>query len=220
MNERKVIPLTLIQAKEVAHSLSEPSKMPGYGYSLPASACITGMKLKDIKGSICSKCYACKGHYVYSNVRKALQKRLEAIEHPDWVPAMVTLLQYKDSHYFRWHDSGDIQSVEHLGKIADIALQLPHMQFWLPTKEANILRDYLKVRTIPENLIIRLSSAMINQKPPSVKRWKGQVQTSSVHDKDKSFVGFECQAYMRGNMCGPCRVCWDKNIDNISYRRH
>ncbi len=46
-------------------SLSKPSKMPGYGWSTPASRCITGSKLRRIKGSVCHGCYAMKNRYVF-----------------------------------------------------------------------------------------------------------------------------------------------------------
>ena len=32
--------------------------------------------------------------------------------------------------------------------------------------------------------------------------------------------GFECGASKRGNACGPCKACWDKSIDFISYPKH
>ena len=45
-------------------TLSAPSKMPCFSFSIPAKLCITGQKLRDVKNSICSKCYALKGRYV------------------------------------------------------------------------------------------------------------------------------------------------------------
>jgi len=78
------------EAIAVAHTLSEPSKMPGWSYSLPARECRIGSKLAKVKGSVCSNCYALKGRYVFGRVRRAMQRRFESLAHPLWVEAMVT----------------------------------------------------------------------------------------------------------------------------------
>ena len=49
----------------IVGTLSEPSKMPTYAYSIPAKYCITGSKLRMIANSTCSKCYALKGRYIF-----------------------------------------------------------------------------------------------------------------------------------------------------------
>ena len=94
------------EAKKITGGLSKPSKMPGPAYNLPAWACKTGAKLRKVPGSPCYGCYAFKGRYNFSNVQLALKRRLEALESPLWVEAMVTLI--KGQEFFRWHDSGDI----------------------------------------------------------------------------------------------------------------
>ena len=111
---------TLKQLQDKVGSLSTPSKMPGYGYSTSADDCITGSKLANVKGSICSICYARKGRYVFPNVQNAMKKRLESLERLDWIDTMVQLISRKEkSGFFRWHDSGDLQGVWHLEKIAE-----------------------------------------------------------------------------------------------------
>ena len=47
-----------------------------------------------------------------------MDRRLQAIESPKWVSAMVVLVT--GHPFFRWHDSGDIQSAEHLQKIFEV----------------------------------------------------------------------------------------------------
>ena len=103
------------EAEKIVGGLSKPSKMPGPAYNLPASACITGQKLVKVPGSVCAGCYALKGRYRFNNVQAALQRRLQAIESPEWVEAMIVLI--KPHKWFRWHDSGDIQSLKHLENI-------------------------------------------------------------------------------------------------------
>ena len=100
------------EAKEITGGLSAPGKMPGPSYNLPAWACITGSKLAKIPGTICNKCYAKKGRYNFPNVKAALSRRLKSLKHPQWIEAMTVLITGHD--HFRWHDSGDLQSVQHL----------------------------------------------------------------------------------------------------------
>ena len=39
------------EAKEITGGLSKPTKMPGPSFNLPATACITGAKHVNVKGS-------------------------------------------------------------------------------------------------------------------------------------------------------------------------
>ena len=61
-----------------------------------------------------------------------------ALTHPQWVQAMAVLI--KGKKHFRWHDSGDLQSVHHLKKIFEVCNLTPDtMQHWLPTQERQFL---------------------------------------------------------------------------------
>jgi len=110
---------TLKEAKKNVGGLSNPSKMPGYGYGLSAFECDTGSKLRLIKNSTCSMCYALKGRYTFKGVKAAHANRLEAITKSNWVDDMVLLVNHygKKIPYFRWHDSGDLQSLDHLKRL-------------------------------------------------------------------------------------------------------
>lgn len=205
------------EALDLIGGLSKPSKMPGHAYSIPAVRCKTGGKLRPVKGSICSVCYALKGRYVFPNVQRALEKRFESMSNPLWVDAMViSISHFEKSGFFRWHDSGDVQNITHLESIVEIAKRLPHISFWLPTREYSIIGQYvLKHGSFPENLTVRLSSFMLEGPPPvSVAKSYG-VQTSGV-----SKTGFTCPASKQGNLCGDCRACWKKDVDNVNYKQH
>ena len=106
------------EARRITGGLSAPSKMPGPAYNLPAQGCITGAKLQAVEGSVCAGCYALKGRYNFKNVRLALARRLQSLDHPQWVYAMIVLI--KGEEVFRWHDSGDLQSVQHLMNIFEV----------------------------------------------------------------------------------------------------
>ena len=195
------------EAKKITGGLSKPSKMPGPAYNLPAWACKTGAKLRKVPGSPCYGCYAFKGRYNFSNVQQALQRRLEALESPLWVEAMVTLI--KGQEFFRWHDSGDIQSEQHLKNIFEVCKLTPETKHWLPTQEREYLKD---PEAVPANLIIRLSGSKIDGPSPKAWPWTSSVVTSSE--------ARTCPAPEQGNECGSCRACWDKSTPNVAYGKH
>ena len=195
------------EAKKITGGLSKPSKMPGPAYNLPAWACKTGAKLRKVPGSPCYGCYAFKGRYNFSNVQQALQRRLEALESPLWVEAMVTLI--KGQEFFRWHDSGDIQSEQHLKNIFEVCKLTPETKHWLPTQEREYLKD---PEAVPANLIIRLSGSKINGPSPKAWPWTSSVVTSPE--------ARTCPAPEQGNSCGSCRACWDKSTPNVAYGKH
>lgn len=214
-----IVSLTKKQAISISGSLTTNSKMPCKTYNLPTEACKTGYEMAKIKGSICSTCYADKGfNLVYANSIKPGQfARLDSINDPLWVDSIVTLIG--NDEYFRWHSSGDIQSLEHFQKIVDIALKTPKTMHWLPTREYSIIKEYIaKGFTIPENLTVRLS-AMYPDKPviipKSLTGIKG-ISASNVHTIKP--MGFECSAPNNNGECRDCRRCWSK--DTVSYKLH
>ena len=195
------------EAWTLVGGLSKPSKMPGWSIGIPAKECKTGKKLRQIKNSVCEGCYALKGCYVFKVVQEAQYKRLEAINHPDWVLAMATLINSKKPDVFRWHDSGDVQDEAHLNKIFEVCRLTPSKRHWMPTREAWI-KDHM--HKAPANLVVRFSSPMIDQGP--VKSW---ANTSTVSTKSRS-----CPAPDNNNECGDCRACWDPLVKNIEYGKH
>lgn len=203
---------TIKEAEAVVGTLSKPSKMPGYAYGIPARRCIFGSKLVKIKGSVCASCYALKGRYVFPNVQAAQERRFQSLNHPQWVQAMEFLIKRRNCQYFRWHDSGDLQSVGHLKNIVDVALRCPYTKFWLPTRETRIVKDYLKdVGPFPLNLVVRVSGVIVDGPAPS-----GFSNTSTVTTKGDN----NCPAYKQGGECGNCRACWDPAVVNVSYPKH
>ena len=83
------------EANKITGGLSAPGKMPEGSYNLPARACQTGAKLREIPGTPCGGCYAFKGRYNFPNVKDALTRRLESLTHPQWVEAMAVLIKGK-----------------------------------------------------------------------------------------------------------------------------
>lgn len=199
-------------AIERAGTFSKPGKMPCYSTSIPASECNVGSKLVSVPGSVCFGCYALKGNYRFGNVKSAMQRRLDGITHDEWVDAMVFLIIDTGDDYFRWHDSGDIQSLQHLDRICQIARRTPNVRHWIPTREYAIVKQYRQAHEIPENLVIRLSAHMVEHDPPS----GYGLPTSTVTRNGKR----TCPAPDQGNKCLDCRACWDPKVSNVAYGYH
>ncbi len=208
----------LTDARLAVGGLSKPSKMPGSAYSIPATVCKTGAKLRNVKGSVCEHCYALKGRYMFNNVQSALKRRLATIESPTWTANMATAIN--NQPFFRWHDSGDIQSVQHLHKIAEVCRATPGTKHWLPTREKRMVKQYLRGNTLPRNLCVRISAAMVDGSAPKVASDFNRFQNTSTVHNSKPAQGHQCPAPKQGNTCGDCRACWDDKVQNVSYGKH
>ena len=197
------------KAKAITGGLTYTTKMPGPSYNTPASRCITGARLRNVKNSVCSSCYALKGNYKrFPKVEEALERRFQSLTRGSWIEAMATLIS--KHKFFRWHDAGDIQSIKHLQTIFEVCKLPPGTKHWMPTREAQFLKD-LDPDTIPTNLIIRMSSHMIDQ--PPVKFWPWTSTVTSGHDAS-------CPAHKQGNTCGNCRACWNRSVPSVRYGKH
>lgn len=244
--QRGELPMSIVRAKRIAlgaeaANLGQPGKLPGYSWGISATACQRGSQLATRPGTVCSGCYARKNFYAtWRPVQIAHRRRLQGIRHPDWVDAMVTLIL---SHtepcdpYFRWFDSGDLQSVEHLHQIVRVCRRTPWVRHWLPTHEHQMVAIYLRgeAAEIPPNLCLRLSADMIDE-PPKLPRELRHLPTSTVHrghgnDKvvqvsDDPKDSIECRAYTvasregAAGLCRSCRACWEPRLQNVSYPIH
>ncbi len=205
------------QALPIIGGLSAPSKMPWWGWSISAKHCVTGKKLHQQPGTTCEHCYALKGRYMFPNVTSAHDRRLQALSHPDYVEAFVSVLShlYKGTEdRFRWFDAGDLQSVDHLRIICDIARQTPQVRHWLPTREYSFVREYLRSGgDVPENLVIRMSHNLVGQ-APSGRLFDLPFSTVDVNRADIH----QCPAPTTENKCASCDACWTKK--DINYHAH
>lgn len=239
---RAQLGLTLTEARRIVGSLGFPSKMPGTSYGLSAHDCLAGRKLVTVPGSICSDCYALRDKFSWPNAQIAFARRLAGTKHPLWVDAMVTVLRhvhrgtpirvdlglrtpgqlkrnggvrfrFNEPGFHRWHDSGDLQSVEHFDAILEVCRRTPQIRHWLPTRELAIVRA--SRQPVPPNLTIRVSATMIDGAAP-----KGWPVASTVHTVGAPAKAWECPARHQQHQCGACRACWSRDVPLVSYPRH
>lgn len=119
----------------------------------------------------CLGCYAKKR--LFNNVKKSRLKRLFLIEHALQDTILLNFLKIKLNyelkiHEFkcnlhrkkpimRWHDSGDIYSIEYFNFILDIAFENPFIHFYTYTKNMHVWLLYKKLQKenkIPKNFNI------------------------------------------------------------------
>ena len=163
-----------------------------------------------------------KGFYsLYANtIEPAQHARLVSIDDPYWVSSIVASIG--TDPYFRWHDSGDLQSSHHLDLIVQVCLATPDTMHWLPTREYALVKQWLMNHSegLPANLTIRLSAMFIDKPvivPTSLKGIPG-VLVSNVHSSEP--IGELCDAPSRDGKCGECRACWSRDVAAISYHIH
>jgi hypothetical protein len=221
-----VVGVTLKQAQFEAGAIStRNSKMPGSSFAISAKHCNVGGKLATVKDSVCNACYALRIQKMRPSVDQGWTSNLVKAnglilrDSARWVSFMVFQIvkasQKTGQPYHRWFDSGDLQSLEMLEAIADICRQTPDIKHWLPTREAKLVRLYqAKHGAFPTNLVVRVSSTMVNDKPLPY------ANTSTVHNKQGSPQGHVCPASHQGNACGDCRACWTLDVANVSYPKH
>lgn len=207
---------------EYVGGLSSPSKMPSWSFNLPADECGVGSRLREVTGSVCWKCYALKGRYLFPNTLAAMYRRFQRLSRKRWAEVMAELIRRRSAAvpYFRWHDSGDLQSVEHLASIAEVARRTPEISHWLPTREYGIVSEYVEAGgELPENLNVRLSAHMIGGHVPTFPRLRGLVTVSTV-STDGIPGTYPCPSRHQGNQCGECRACWSRDVAAVDYHLH
>ena len=217
-------------ATKLVGGLSNPSKMAGYAYGIPAQKCKVGSKLAKIENSICSDCYALKGMYTFKVVKDAQTRRLNSLSSPYWIPSMVLLIKGKhansrggqDTSVFRWHDSGDIQSLGHLLQIISVVRATPEISHWIPTREVGVLSTFLKLgHKVPKNMVIRVSATMVGKMPPVTNTLLSDTPGIAFSGVDLSEEQASiCPAPKQEGMCGDCRTCWDRDAKVVSYIKH
>lgn len=224
--------LTLKAAKLNGVVTKGNSKIHGSTFSTDPRRCHVGSKLVNVVGSTCSGCYALKLSKVYLSAQKSWSDNLDlfrsAVENDtvlEWCEAIAKQISnisnnkakkgLTGANMHRWFTAGDLDSVEMLRAFCKVAIMLPEIKFWLPTREKAIVSRYKNnLGIIPNNMVIRLSSAMVDGKPLEFDN------TSTVHKKGSTPIGFNCPAQLQQGNCANCTACWNSAVKNISYEQH
>jgi hypothetical protein len=189
------------------------------------------MLLKNINNSICSLCYSENIEKRYTNAEKSWANNYQLYikskdDSEQWIINFLFLLdnvvkKTPNPNHFRWFPSGDLESIEMLGRICEIANRRKSISFWLPSKQIDIISEYVAFNKLPNNLNIRVSSYMIDQDPPKL----AMGLTTSTVNKNSNNQKINCPATFKigkskDGKCNDCKLCWNKNVLNIDYKLH
>jgi len=119
-----------------------------------------------------NSCYAKNGAYVWSNVKQALDQKLEATKKPDFINNMCNEIQQKlksakkqqKQLYIRIHSSGDFYNAEYLLKWLTVCEKFPEVQFYAYTKEVLLLKLFDTYNILPKNFTVIYSMGGIEDK--------------------------------------------------------
>jgi len=205
--------------------LSKAGKMPCRSWSLQALETCKGAR--DKQGEIvkaCQGCYALKGNYRFSNVKKSRAHNLQDCKRDAWVDDMVQALD--NDRYFRWFDSGDIADIRLAKKILEVMKRTPWCNHWLPTRtyKFKAFRNILDEMNSLPNVVVRYSSDDINGSLDifDIKENKITFKYSStiIPKIDFDTTASVCPSSQQEGKCLSCRKCWSKDIESIAYVLH
>lgn len=219
------------QTKGLITQLSNPSKMPGSAWGIPAKYCKRGTKLAKIEGTVCSICYANKGRFAMPNVIDAYERRyqdFESMRRSDWLRLMVFMISKKCAKdpYFRVFDSGDLTGADMLRAWFTIAKRLPNINFWLVSREYRTINYVQKGWDTPPNLLIRVSGDFPDKEAKAGFTHTGEVAGKKAQYHWEPLVASNnlnrhyCPAPLQDNKCGDCRACWDSEVKTVIYLEH
>lgn len=129
-----------------------------FNFGIPAFRSANGMPTCPNAKACASGCYAKSGTYLFSQVKKAYENRLELTQDPAFalimvheVTGLMLDLKRKGKQLFvRIHDSGDFYSEEYLDKWLKVIRLCPSVQFYAYTKMVSLLKS----KQLPNNLTI------------------------------------------------------------------
>ena len=204
---------------------SKAGKMPCRSWSLQALETCKGAY--DINGEIvkaCQGCYALKGNYRFSNVKKSRAHNLQDCKREDWVEDMV--LELDNDRYFRWFDSGDIADIRLAKKILEVMKRTPHCNHWLPTRTYKFesFRKILEEMNALPNVVVRYSSDSTDGKKKVYDRRGKEIKAKYTSSILKEYVESKgnhlCPSSKQDGKCLTCRACWSKDVKNVNYLLH
>ena len=194
-------------------------------------------------------CYACKGHYCFVNVKKALRGNFFAYLHDPkgYFDAIKIVVAKKEAvaikrggerPIVRWHSAGDIVDARYFKGMVEVAEANPKVDFYAYTKQYEIVNAELAKGTrLPKNLRVLFSHAQ--------KGWESHIPnpfglpTTYIDFRNKAMNEdavyekgvFHCPAVSRaadgalgretGITCNQCRKCAHAEAgDKIVFYEH
>lgn len=187
---------------------------PVKSWSLPAGGSCPGSKGVEV----CKSCYAKGGFYHMPIVKAAREHNIQSYKHKDFVPNMVKAIG-KDK-YFRFFDSGDIESVNLADKIHQICKLCPQTHFWVPTRsdKLSVIQSYTQKLSSLPNVAMRPSADNIGLKSerPGVVSWV--INKEDILEAIKQGIHICPVTITSQTSCDTCTMCYTDQ--KVAYVLH
>ena len=147
--------------------LSNTTKMQITGKKVKSWSLQAGTSCPGSAGAeVCDGCYALKGMYRFPVVKDARSYNQSDYKKDDWTFRMISKVNKLD--YFRWFDSGDVETRELADKIHTVIQGTPSVQHWLPTRSDKIAKISSGIKNIEllPNVAVRRSADNIGLTKP------------------------------------------------------
>ena len=126
--------MELLTQNSKLKSTSKATGLRVFNFGIPAQdTCLWAGDCKKF-------CYASKGAYIWSNVKPAFERRLEATKQDNFPQVMIAEIIKRKASVIRIHDSGDFYSREYLMKWFKIMEALPSVIFYAYSKSLPLLK--------------------------------------------------------------------------------
>ena len=162
-------------------------------------------------------CYACKGNWLFPNVKNSLQHNLEAYKSNPTLFFESVAAQTALVRFCRWHSSGDIVDMQYFEGMCKVARKNKDTHYLCFTKKYEIINEFLsKGKRIPKNLSIVLSawSNWIPENPYDL-------PMTYVYGKEFNNGLIPKDAIPCGGKCETCQACWTlKKGQHVYFIKH
>ncbi len=142
-----------------------------WNFGIPAFKSVTGLVTCPAARACVSGCYARSGAYLFSNVAKAYEARLQVTLQSDFADQMqVEIDALKAKHkklVIRIHDSGDFYSLEYVNKWFEVINSNPSVKFYAYTKRVHLFKS---LKVLPDNFTLIYSYGGIDDRLIDVKK--------------------------------------------------
>lgn len=219
-------------------SLSAPSKMPCYSWSIPAGSTCPGAKLSVVHqgdNAVCGSCYAQGGFYLMPSTKTAQMARrawiARSLAHDDgaeFVSVMIEMIRESvhacGTPRFRGHDSGDFFSVAYIEAWIAICEALPSVTLWFPTRSyivPNLEPALRRLAALP-NVVMRPSAEGFDEEAPMLDGFAAGSTVARSLPVAQTLRGRVCPTATGAKTCAGngCFHCWDNPTEPTIYIEH
>ena len=199
--------------KQYAKVSNTNSKLGGQIYSINLPPVVTCRS-----DAPCFKgCYACKGNWLFPNVKNSLQHNLEAYKSNPALFFESVAAQTALVRFCRWHSSGDIVDMQYFEGMCKVARKNKETHYLCFTKKYEIINEFLsKGKRIQKNLSI-VFSAWSNWIPEN----PYDLPMTYVYGKEFNNELIPKDAIPCGGKCETCQACWTlKKGQHVYFLKH